>query len=115
MNATLITALVASSGCAAVGQILLKLGANGREGVATILNPMVFGGLALYGVGMALWLYALSKLPLFVVYPFTVLTLALVGALSIVVLGERPNVAVMAGWALAAAGMGLIWVGARGA
>lgn len=115
MSPTLLGALVASSCCAAFGQILLKLGADGREGVATIVNPMVFGGLTLYALGMALWLYALSKLPLFIVYPFTVLTLALVGLLSVLVLGERPNAAVMAGWALAAAGMGLIWVGARAA
>lgn len=115
MSAGLLGALLASCCCAALGQILLKLGAGGREGVAVILNPTVFGGLTLYAVGMALWLYALSKLPLFVVYPFTVLTLILVGALSVVVLGERPNAAVLAGWGLAAAGMGLIWIGSRAA
>lgn len=115
MTPLLLAALVASSCCAAVGQVLLKLGADGREGVATLLNPMVFGGLTLYALGMALWLYALSKLPLFVVYPFTVLTLMLVGLLSVLVLGERPSAAVMGGWALAVAGMGLIWVGSRAA
>jgi drug/metabolite transporter (DMT)-like permease len=113
MTPVLLAALVASSSCAAVGQILLKFGANEREGLATFLNPLVFAGLTLYALGMALWLYALSKLPLFVVYPFTLLTLALVGVLGVVLLGERPNLTVMAGWALGAAGMGLIWVGSR--
>lgn len=115
MSPALLGALVASSCCAALGQILLKLGAQGRDSVEAMINPLVAGGLTLYALGMALWLFALSRLPLFVVYPFTVLTLALVGALGVFVLGERPNAVVMGGWALAAAGMGLIWVGARGA
>jgi drug/metabolite transporter (DMT)-like permease len=115
MTPKLLAALVASSSCAACGQILLKLGAGGREGLSAFLNPSVAAGLALYGAGVVLWLYALTKLPLFVVYPFTMVTLALVGLLGVVVLGERPNAAVLAGWGFAAVGMTFIWIGSRAA
>lgn len=113
MNAALFALLAASAGCAAAGQILLKLGANGRDTLAGFANPTLAGGLALYGLGAALWIAALSKLPLHVVYPFTLVTLALVGALAVLVLGERPNATALAGWAIVGLGVCVVWYGAN--
>lgn len=100
-------ALVASALSAAAGQILLKFGAAGRSGVE-LVNLSVAAGFGLYGLGAVLWLFALAKLPLYVVYPFTLLTLAIVFVSSIVILGERPDPASLAGWALIAAGICIV-------
>lgn len=113
MNLTHFVLLAASAGCAAAGQILLKLGASGRASLLEFANPTLAGGLALYGLGAALWIAALAKLPLHVVYPFTLVTLALVGALSVLVLGERPNAMALAGWAIVGVGVCVVWLGAN--
>lgn len=113
MNGALFALLAASAGCAAAGQILLKLGASGRSSLFDFANPTLAGGLALYGLGAALWIAALARLPLHVVYPFTLVTLALVGALSIVVLGERPTAMALMGWAIVGVGVCVVWFGAN--
>ncbi len=113
MTPALLAVLAASALCAASGQILLKLGASGREQALDFVNAPVLAGLALYAVGMALWLVALSKLPLYVVYPFTLLTLVLVGILAAALLGERPSATALIGWALIVAGVGVVWFGSR--
>ena len=115
MNGALGAALLSSVCCAAVGQVLLKLGAQGRLDALALINRDIAGGLALYAVSLVLWLYALVRLPLSTVYPFTALTLILVGALSSVVLGERPTPFALAGWCLVALGLGVMWLGARAA
>lgn len=106
-------ALLISACCAAFGQVLLKLGAQGRSGALGLVNREVLLGLGLYGVGMALWLFALTRLPLNAVYPFTTLTLVLVGVLGVLVLGERPTLLAMSGWAIIIAGVGVVWLGTR--
>jgi drug/metabolite transporter (DMT)-like permease len=113
MSPGLLAALIVSATCAAFGQILLKAGATGRAAPLDFLNPSVVGGLALYGLGVALWLFALSKLPLTVVYPFTLLTLGIVAVLGVVLLGERPTPLALAGWAIAALGLCVVWLGSR--
>jgi drug/metabolite transporter (DMT)-like permease len=114
MTLQMMAALAASAGLAAFGQIMLKLGATGRTGILELCNLHVFAGLGLYALGVLIWLYALSKLPLFVVYPFTLLTLGLVFVSSIVVLGERPSTFAVAGWLVIAAGLVLVALGSRG-
>lgn len=76
---------------AAGGQILFKLGATGSRGMLDFLNPAIFGGLALYGVSTLLWIYALSRLPLVVVFPFTALTFVIVYVCAYFILGEVPS------------------------
>jgi multidrug transporter EmrE-like cation transporter len=56
--------------------------------VSILFSPFVFGGLALYGVGTILWLFALKQLDLSLAYPFVGLSFVMVFALSIFVLGE---------------------------
>ena len=113
MQASTFLALLVSACCAASGQVLLKLGAQGRNDLVGFINMHVASGIVLYGVGMLLWLYALSRLPLFVVYPFTMLTLLLVGVLGFVVLGERPGLMSLAGWGVIALGLGLVSLGSK--
>lgn len=86
---------------AAAGQVLLKIGASGRIQWQDFINWPVFFGLSCYGLSTLLWLYSLSKLPLRVVYPFTVLSFVLVLGLAWMVLDER------AGWR---AGLGTLLV-----
>jgi drug/metabolite transporter (DMT)-like permease len=107
-------AVALSAAMAAAGQVLLKLGATGVAGVG-LVNARVIGGLAIYGVALLIWLYALSKLPLYVVYPFTLITsfLVLVGAMAI--LGERPSATAIAGWAVVGIGIGLVAWGSTSA
>lgn len=113
MSPFLAALLLASSLCAAGGQILLKIGATNRTSLLDFVNVPVIMGLGAYAIGVLLWLVALSRLPLYVVYPFTFLTMIWVGALSYFALGERPGELALVGWAVVAIGLGVIWVASR--
>jgi drug/metabolite transporter (DMT)-like permease len=111
MNAPLILVLILSSCLAAIGQILLKIGADGLSEPSAWLNLHVFIGLAFYAAALVLWLYGLSRAPLYVVYPFAMLTFVLVGLLGIIVLGERPSLGALAGWGIISVGIALVYFG----
>ena len=88
--------LLLSSFSAAAGQILLKQGATGRSALIAFINPWVGGGLALYGVGTMIWIFALSRAPLTLVYPYTALTFVLVYLTGVLFFGEAaPRLAVV--------------------
>jgi drug/metabolite transporter (DMT)-like permease len=106
-----LVALVAGSLCAAGGTFLLKLGANGATALFDYFNMRVFAGFALYGIGSAAWIFAMSRAPLSVVYPFNALTFILVMAAGMAVLGERPGPAVIAGSLMILGGIGCIAIG----
>jgi drug/metabolite transporter (DMT)-like permease len=93
---------------AALGQVLFKLGATGRVAVADFLNIEIAGGLLCYGVGTALWIVALSKAPLTVVYPFTALTFVIVYVAGVAFLGEATSTRSMVGVVLVLAGLFLL-------
>lgn len=101
-------ALVVGATMAAAGQFLLKLGAGGQSDLVGLVNGRVIGGLALYSFSVITWLIALTRLPLHVVYPFTMLTLILVFVGSIVFLGERPSLLVMGGWGVVGVGVAIV-------
>jgi small multidrug resistance pump len=100
--------LVLGAIMAAAGQVMLKLGAGGQTTLLGFFNVYVVVGLALYTFASITWLAALTRLPLHVVYPFTILTLVLVFAGSIVFLGERPSLFVMAGWGVVCFGVAIV-------
>jgi multidrug transporter EmrE-like cation transporter len=100
--------LLVAAVCAAGGQILFKLGATNRASLAAFVNPQIASGGALYLLGAVLWVIALSRLPLSVAYPFTVLTFVLVYLASVFMLGERPSAGAIVGVALVLAGLGVI-------
>ena len=83
--------MLAGTVCAATGQVLFKLGADGRSYLVELINPLTGAGFIFYAVGAVLWIRVLSSTPLSVVYPFTVLTFVLVYGASIMILGERPT------------------------
>jgi drug/metabolite transporter (DMT)-like permease len=105
-------ALAVSATLAAAGQIMLKLGAQGQLTATGLINGRVLAGLACYGLGLLLWLAALTRLPLYVVYPFTLLTLGLVFLGSIFVLDERPTTIAIIGWIVIGVGVAIVAYGA---
>jgi drug/metabolite transporter (DMT)-like permease len=108
-------ALTIAAALAAAGQVLLKLGATGQTVGLALANGRVVLGLGCYALGLVLWLVALTKLPLYVVYPFTLLTSALVLIGAVIWLGERPSAMAWFGWAVVAIGIGLIAWGSNSA
>ena len=83
------------------GQVLLKIGMNrvgeiGREQLGSPLaligrllrTPAVVGGLLLYAVSAAGWVYVLSRVELSYAYPFLALSYAAVTAIAVAVLKE---------------------------
>jgi drug/metabolite transporter (DMT)-like permease len=114
-------ALILSLGSffAAAGQLFLKFGAQRAASLSVSLfsvepwlNAQLFLGFLLYGLGAVVWVYGLARAPLYMVYPFAMLTFVFVGILGIVVLGERPGWTVLFGWAVIASGIAIISVGA---
>lgn len=93
---------------AAAGQMLLKAGASGRNGLWEFLNWQVVAGLGGYAISTLMWMYCLSKLPLRVVYPYTALTFVLVVVGAVVVFNERAGWRAGAGTLMVLAGLLLI-------
>lgn len=93
---------------AAVGQVLFKIGATGREQLSAFINPWIIAGLAAYALGTVLWIYSLSKGALTLVYPFTVLAFVLVYAFGVLILHEPTTVKANAGVVLVLLGLFLI-------
>lgn len=111
MSGVTVALLLASCLLAAVGQLLFRNGAAGRTGLGEFVNGQLAAGLAAYAASTLLWVAALSRAPLALVYPFTLLTFVLVGAGAVVVLGETVNRTVLLGWLVIAAGLGIVWLG----
>lgn len=90
---------------AASGQLMLKLGAEaGGRSVSDFINLKIFLGLSFYFLGMLIWIYCLSRVPLSLVYAFTALTFCLVYVFAWMFLGERL-------YPLSSIGLVLIFVG----
>ncbi|WP_316148613.1 EamA family transporter [Cupriavidus sp. BIC8F] len=73
---------------AAMGQVAFKFGATGKHYLSDYLNGWILLGLLFYGAGTALWIFALGRANLTVVYPFTALTFVLVYLVGVFALGE---------------------------
>ena len=108
MPLRMIFILVAGTVFAAVGQVLFKIGASGREALSSFVNAWLLAGLVAYALGTLLWIYALSKVRLTVVYPFTALTFVLVYVFGITILNEPTTVKALAGVTLVLGGLFLI-------
>ena len=108
MSARILAFLLAGTLLAALGQLMFKVGATGRDTLAGFINVSILGGLTAYGLGTLLWIYALSKAPLTLVYPFTALTFVIVYLLGIFWLGESTSTRALLGVALVLVGLLLI-------
>jgi drug/metabolite transporter (DMT)-like permease len=105
---------------ASVAQIMLKAGiAAATQGkplnpadiadlARVVLTPMVFAGLALYGVAAIVWIAILAKLPLSTAYPILGLTFVFVPILSALLLREPVSAAQLGGAALIVIGVALV-------
>ena len=105
MRLSLLALLLGGVLLAALGQILFKLGATGRSQFVDFVNLPLLGGLLCYALGTTLWIVALSKAPLTVVYPFTALTFVVVYAAGVLVFGEPVSTRALAGVGLIIAGL----------
>lgn len=91
-------------------QVLFKAAGNytvGRIGIMNtfLLNPWLWGGLCLSGVGMICWLLTLRRLPLTTAYPWTALIYVLTPASSAVLFGETLTAHYLAGLCLIVTGV----------
>jgi multidrug transporter EmrE-like cation transporter len=71
---------VVLAGC---GHLIIKFGLNRiraseASGAAAWLNPWLFFGLGIYGVGTLLWIFAVSRKQINYLYPITALNYAIV-------------------------------------
>lgn len=96
---------------AAVGQILLKLGALGKTNLWAFINWYSFLGCLCYVIGLLLWIYSLSKLPLSAAYAFTLVTFVLVYVFSKIWLHEPLSWIAIIGIVLVIAGFVCISTG----
>jgi drug/metabolite transporter (DMT)-like permease len=108
MTLRIFVVLFGAAFLAALGQVLFKIGATGREQLSAFINPWIIAGLAAYALGTFFWIYSLSKATLTLVYPFTVLTFVLVYAFGTLVLHEPTTVKASAGVVLVLLGLFLI-------
>jgi drug/metabolite transporter (DMT)-like permease len=92
--------ILLSVGSGVAGQVALKMGV-GRAStaavqaagsvstlVAAFSSPLVWLGLALYGVGALAWILVLTRLDLSLAYPFLALNFVLIAIVSRLFLGE---------------------------
>lgn len=102
---------------AAVGQVLLRYGMRQGTGahlgakalvLHAVTSPSVLGGLAIFGLSAVVWLWALSRVPLSVAYPFNGLGLVAIVIASGVLLDERIHTLSWVGVILVAAGVALV-------
>jgi drug/metabolite transporter (DMT)-like permease len=116
----LIALILLSVGLAAVAQLTLKTGMNRvteSNGTATLsgdslkaiaANPVVWAGLALFGLSALAWLFVLSRTSLSFAYPFASLTYLLIVLVDRFVFHEEIPPARWAGVALIMAGIVLV-------
>lgn len=118
MPLSVLALIVASVSLSAAAQLLLKLGVTSaraveassplRAALATLLQPGVLGGLALYGAGMVLWLAVLSRAELSQAYPFVGLGFVLTALAGAIVLHEPMGASRVMGTLLILAGVVLV-------
>lgn len=121
MKMNILGLILGSVGMSAVAQFLLKLGmssgpvqqalgqgSNLHAAWIVTTNWQVLAGLALYGIGAAIWLLVLARIDLSVAYPFVGLGFIVTMALGWSVLDEPVGFARLAGTLLVASGIWLV-------
>lgn len=92
----------------AVAQVVMKAGATASataQAGSMRGYALIGAALAIYVLGMVLWLLVLRQVELTLVYPFMALSFVVVPLLSVLFLGERVDVAYMAGVVLIMGGI----------
>ena len=112
MNWTSLALAVAGVLCVSVAQILFKQAApafnDAAAGwVARFLQPPLVVAIALYAVATVLWLLALGRGRLIVIYPVMAASYFVVPMLAWIWLGEQPSARTWLGSALILAGVAI--------
>ena len=99
----------------ALGQTFFKLGVSAlnfgadsstaSKALSMLLSHWVLAGLAAYGVGTLLWLFALRQLDLSLAYPFVAMSFIMVAGSGILFLGEPLTSGKVLGIALIVSGL----------
>jgi len=76
--------------------------------VAAALSPLIWLGLTIYGLSVAMWLWVLSKVDLSVAYPFVGVSFLVTMAFGAFLLNENVTATRVAGTLLIAAGCVLV-------
>jgi multidrug transporter EmrE-like cation transporter len=84
----------------------IAIGAGGLKDLA--LSPVVWGGLAVFGISAIVWLFALSRVDLSFAYPFAALGYVIIVLASLTVLHESVPPLRWAGVALIITGIILV-------
>lgn len=84
----------------------IAVGSNGLKDLAA--SPVIWGGLALFGLSAVVWLFALSRVELSFAYPFAALGYVIIVLASLTVLHESVPPLRWAGVALIIAGIVLV-------
>ena len=105
MNRSIVLLLLGAAVAAAIGQILFRLGPRDRMSLLAFVNPYIAVGMLFYALGMAAWIYALSREQMVAGYAFTALTFVLVYLGGVFLLGEHINTTKTIGVALVSAGL----------
>lgn len=71
-------------------------------------TPALYGGLALYGLSLAVWLYVLSRVDVSLAYPFVGLGIVLTTLSGYFVLGEDVSAMRLTGCLVVAAGLVIV-------
>ncbi|MFD1107069.1 permease [Sphingobium olei] len=112
MSPLLFLLIIVSVSLSAAAQLVLKIGVGRAQGsgdlLAYLFQPLVIGGLALYGIGAILWLSVLARAPLSMAYPFVGLGFILTMVFGLVILGENVTPLRVGGTLLIAAGCVLV-------
>ncbi|AKO96095.1 MAG: hypothetical protein RID15_10830 [Marinovum algicola] len=113
--------IFASVALSALGQTCFKTGVGRvsfaetaglvQKSLSLLLSPWVLGGLAFYGVGTVLWLFALRRIDLSLAYPFVAMSFVMVAASGVLVLGETLSLTRVLGMALIISGLLVMAVG----
>lgn len=109
--------ILVSVGLSAFAQTLFRIGMTKPDVQAALngggtgllrpllLSPHLWGGMAAYGVGVLLWLFVLSRVPVSFAYPFVALGIAITTLSGVLILGETMSRLSLAGIAIIVAGI----------
>lgn len=109
--------ILVSVGLSAFAQTLFRIGMTKPDvqaalnGAGTgllrplLLSPHLWGGMAAYGVGVLLWLFVLSRVPVSFAYPFVAFGIAITTLSGVLILGETMSRLSLAGIAIIVAGI----------
>jgi drug/metabolite transporter (DMT)-like permease len=108
MNISVVIALFFSAVASATGLMLFRHGGRGNTAITDFFNLSILAGCSIYLLAAIAVLYALSKVSMIQVYPFTVLTVVLIYFYSVVLLGDKVSANSVIGSILVLIGLFLV-------